>query len=327
MFNVRSWPNLHPRDRVTHTRRIIRLLAIFLLAVGLCSGVVYSATAADFPADRANIAPGIEARAPGPIGASASGGATSAGESTASGWLVHWLINPVVGALLFSLGTLLIVGSLIAGDLGIVTVLGVAALALFFWGHIQADLAGWEGIALALVGLILIGAEVVVIPGFGLAGILGGAALLAALLVSVTGEELPTPVAAERAITSAAIALVAVIVGGGIGLRYLPAVARRRGLVLLSADSPFHFGGRGDEFAREQRDLAADPRPSLAGARGQALAELRPGGFALIDGERVDVITRGEIIPAGATVEIVRDDGYRRIVRRVAPEEPDIEGL
>jgi len=48
------------------------------------------------------------------------------------------------------------------------------------------------------------------------------------------------------------------------------------------------------------------------------LSDLRPGGFALIDGQRVDVVTQGDYIPAGEPVEIILDEGYRRVVRRLA---------
>ena len=65
---------------------------------------------------------------------------------------------------------------------------------------------------------------------------------------------------------------------------------------------------------------SAAPR-ILAGARGVALTDLRPGGYATIDGRRVDVVTGGEYISAGDPVELVADHGYRRIVRRV--EQPE----
>lgn len=260
--------------------------------------------------------------------------------------LVRGLTNPTVGALLFALGVLLIIGSLFAGEVGVFTGLGLGALALFFWGHTLAGLAGWEGIALAALGLLLIAVEVFILPGFGIAGVLGGVSLLAALLVSVTNGDLPTPDAAERALTSAAVAAVALVVGGGLALRFLPAGARRRGLILQAAGGP-SWGDEAEavpsavrragvwrlaqaltgEAARGEQRLASERRATLAGARGVALSELRPGGFAMIGGERVDVITRGEVIPAGTTVEVVRDEGYRRIVRRVGPDEPDVATL
>lgn len=222
-----------------------------------------------------------------------------------------WFVTlPGVGALLFGLGALLLVWSIVAGEAGGFTAAGLGALALFFWGHILTGLAGWEVIALAVLGIVLIAAEVLILPGFGIAGVLGGVALLGALVLSVTDGARSFEAIVERAIPSVLLAVVTFLVGGGLLIRLLPATARRRGLVLQA-------GGAS----------SADARPSLEGGRGVALADLRPGGFATIDGERVDVITRGEVIPAGATVEVIRDEGYRRLVRRVAPDEPAVDEL
>ena len=60
-----------------------------------------------------------------------------------------------------------------------------------------------------------------------------------------------------------------------------------------------------------------DERLLLDGHRGVALSYLRPAGIAEIDGHRVDVVTEGEYIAAGDRIEVLRDDGYRRVVRRV----------
>ena len=57
---------------------------------------------------------------------------------------------------------------------------------------------------------------------------------------------------------------------------------------------------------------------SLAGATGVALSDLRPSGIAAVGGRRVDVVTAGDYVGAGEPIEVVRDDGYRRVVRRVA---------
>ena len=49
--------------------------------------------------------------------------------------------------------------------------------------------------------------------------------------------------------------------------------------------------------------------------------DLRPGGIARIGGERVDVVTQGDFVGAGEAVEVIRDEGYRRVVRRLDTDE------
>ena len=56
---------------------------------------------------------------------------------------------------------------------------------------------------------------------------------------------------------------------------------------------------------------------SLVGATGLALSDLRPGGFAQIGRRRVDVVTQGDYIRVGEPVEVIADEGYRRVVRRL----------
>jgi membrane-bound serine protease (ClpP class) len=65
--------------------------------------------------------------------------------------------------------------------------------------------------------------------------------------------------------------------------------------------------------------VAADRR-KLVGERGTVLRALRPSGLVELDGERVEVVSEGEFIDAGAEVEVVRVAG-RDIVVRAAEKE------
>ena len=52
----------------------------------------------------------------------------------------------------------------------------------------------------------------------------------------------------------------------------------------------------------------------LVGRRGRALTTLRPAGLALIEGRRVDVVTRGFMIANGVAVKVVQVEGNRVVV-------------
>ena len=56
---------------------------------------------------------------------------------------------------------------------------------------------------------------------------------------------------------------------------------------------------------------------SRVGQRGKALSTLRPSGVALFEGKRVQVVTRGEYIDGGATIEVVEKDGPHVVVQAV----------
>ena len=102
--------------------------------------------------------------------------------------IVRWVTDPVVASLLIMLGLFLIVADAVFAGFGIAAALGVACFALLFWGHLLANLAGWEDLLLIALGLGLIALEVFVIPGFGVAGIGGALALGGGLFLAMIGR-------------------------------------------------------------------------------------------------------------------------------------------
>ncbi|WP_298829840.1 NfeD family protein [uncultured Piscinibacter sp.] len=226
--------------------------------------------------------------------------------------LVRFLTHPVLSSLLISIGMLGIVLEMRTPGFGLAGALGVASLALFFWGHWLVQLAGWEEMLLAAVGLALLVAEVFFIPGFGIAGALGITALLAALVLSMTGTGDTAAVIAQAAWRVVIALLVALGVGIAL-LRAMPRMPFARRLVLASdlGTGPAH----GSAPLSDQRWL---------GKQGRAASALRPAGIADIDGERVDVVSDGELVERGATIQVTHVDGNRIVVRRahVTPSAP-----
>ena len=54
----------------------------------------------------------------------------------------------------------------------------------------------------------------------------------------------------------------------------------------------------------------------LVGRTGTALTPLHPAGAARFDGERLDVVTGGEFLPAGTGVRIIEARGSRIVVQK-----------
>ena len=233
--------------------------------------------------------------------------------------VVRFLTNPFVASLLISLGMLLIWGDVTSGGVGLVAAAGVGLLAVFFWGHYLAGLAGWEGVALVVAGLVLIAAEIFVIPGFGAAGLLGAGALMGGLFISLIGKTIVSTADLVRASVTVGLALGMIAVGALVLLRYLPRSSRLSGLVLRAhvgtAAVPTGEAGTGPVVAGG----AAAPE-SLVGVTGVAVTDLRPSGIGRLRGERVDVVTRGDYIMAGEAILVIADEGYRRVVRRSVGE-------
>lgn len=249
--------------------------------------------------------------------------------------VVRFLTNPLLAGLLLLGGFLLIIGDFFSGGLGLAAAAGVALLAIFFWGHLIAGLAGWEDIALVLLGIGFIAVGVFVLPGFGVAGILGLASLAGGAFMAMIYRDFDFVTTGDlwRAGITVSITLLAAV-AGLIGVIVL--VSRHgapSGLVLSArlgsgATLPdrassgwlgwFDAGARlePDRIERpEGTDHGADA--SLVGATGLAVSDLRPGGIVDLDGQRVDAVTAGEFVSAGSPIEVVRDDRYRRVVRRL----------
>ena len=217
--------------------------------------------------------------------------------------VVRFLTHPVLSSALMTIGIIGIIVELRTPGFGIPGAIGIASLAAFFWGHWLVRLAGWEEILLILVGVILLALELFVIPGFGVAGVLGAVALLAGLGLSLVGAGATREVlltAAARVVFSLLLALVASLVL----FRLLPSLPATRRVVLATGLPP---GGGWEPGVVSHRPLP--------GAHGRAVSPLRPAGIADIAGERIDVVSEGDYINAAEPLEVIRVEGNRVVVR------------
>lgn len=222
--------------------------------------------------------------------------------------LVRWLTHPVVSSLLLTIAMVGIIVELRTPGFGFPGGIGVLSLGLFFWGHWLVQLAGWEEVMLAVAGLVLLAIEIFVIPGFGIVGALGIAALLGGLVLSLLGSGASTQYIVY-ALTRVGASLMVALLLSFVLLRFLPRSVLGRDLVLhTELDAGHGYASAPPEEA------------SLLGQHGRALTPLHPAGIADFRGERVDVVTRGDLIEAGSNVQVIRVDGNRVVVSRVTNE-------
>ncbi|HUF24691.1 MAG TPA: NfeD family protein [Vicinamibacterales bacterium] len=227
--------------------------------------------------------------------------------------LVRFLTHPVIGSLLMSMGILALFVEIRTPGFGVPGALGLAMLGLFFWGHWIVALAGWEELMLVGIGVVLILLEVFVLPGFTVAGIAGIIALVAGLALALVGAG-STIVHIINALGRVAISIL-IAIGAAFALfGALPRLPFGRKLV-LNTGMPA-AGGYASAPESDRQWL---------GRAGTALSPLRPAGIAIIDGARVDVVSDGGFIEAGAPIEVTRVDGNRIVVRRLSPrQEPAV---
>jgi len=216
---------------------------------------------------------------------------------------VRFLTNPVVSSLLMTIGMLGLLVEIRTPGFALPGAIGLLSLALFFWGHWIVQLAGWEELLLVATGVILLGLELLVIPGFGVAGVGGIIALAAGLGMTLVGAGATTSVIIG-AFGRVAISILLALAGGLALLRMLPRLPFGRRLVLDA------------QMGAEQGYTSPPESDRLQlGRTGTALSPLRPAGVAEIEGSRVDVVSDGGFIEAGAAIEVTRVDGNRVVVR------------
>ncbi|KUO57962.1 MAG: hypothetical protein APF84_16375 [Gracilibacter sp. BRH_c7a] len=152
-------------------------------------------------------------------------------------------------------------------------------------------------VSLIIVGVLLVAVEVFLIPGFGFAG-------LAGLILMLSGVYLAADTFAQGAlyliITFLATGLL-IYVGVKTGR-----VKRLWGKIFLGEKQNVNAG-----FVAPKADYI-----KFLGKTGSALTLMRPAGSAIIDGERVDVVSEGSYIEKGASIKVIAVEGTRIIVRK-----------
>ncbi len=235
--------------------------------------------------------------------------------------LARFFTDPVVSSLLMTLGFIGLLMELYTPGFGVGGFIGITCLLLFFGGHYVAQLAGWEELLLVAFGLLLLALEVFVIPGFGVVGVMGLAALFAGLMMTLVSVDLPLGVARElgyvqESLSRAVIQLAAVFVGVGIAgvvlAKRLPESRLARWLVFNPRSD-----GETTGLGAEEPGSSLLLRTELLGKRGTTRSVLRPSGVVEIDGERIHVITDGEYIEPDRPVEVISVEGHRIVVRQV----------
>ena len=147
-------------------------------------------------------------------------------------------------------------------------------------------------VLLLIAGLVLMLVETV-LPGM-IAGVVGFGCMVAGVVISYnrfgprTGSVVLLTV------------LCVLLVAGLLWIRFFP--HSRLGQAFVSRRT---IGNLGVE------------RPELVNQTGTAVTVLRPSGTAMINGQRVDVVTEGPLIERGTAVKVVAVEGLRVVVREV----------
>ena len=156
-------------------------------------------------------------------------------------------------------------------------------------------------IALIILGVLLIVAEVYLIPGLNVIGIIGALMMLFAVTLAFLQAGAVGGVSAMLGASA--------LTGSAFWWMWKSGAWNR---FILSTNL------KTDEklIARE-----GEQRARYLGKFGVAMTPLRPTGVAEIEGERIEVVTEGDFISAGSRVKVVAMDRRKHFVRLVTDQD------
>ncbi len=233
--------------------------------------------------------------------------------------MVRWLNSPSVMSVLVMLAMLGVYIEFSTPGLGFPGLIAAVCFAVLVGSRYLTGMANWWEVVIFALGMVLLLIEFFLIPGFGVAGVLGIVCLLAGIfgmLIRNPPDQIPWPQSDFdwELLTNGLLGLV----GGFIGFavlawaftRYMPRTKLFSGLALaptmpetptqaVSMSRP--VGQRAEDYLKI-RD------------RGEVLSALRPSGKAVFGDAVVDVIAQGDFIKKGTQVEIIEIQGNRVVV-------------
>lgn len=219
--------------------------------------------------------------------------------------LVRFLTHPVVSSLLMTFGFLGVMFELKSPGWGVPGTIGAICLALSLGASYIAELATVSDLLIVLAGILLLVIEIAVIPGFGIAGI-GGIILVVYGLYALLLPEVPV---GSEVRSQALFGLSIGVIGGLIGLVLLLQLMTRTKF-WKKLTSP------GMEKSEEGYTISVGLEEKV-GMQGIAITDLRPSGWITLENDRVFVVSEGSFITKGETVEVMKVEGNRIVVRNI----------
>ena len=220
--------------------------------------------------------------------------------------LIQFFINPVVSGLLI----MIIIGGIYfelqSPGVGFPLIAAMAAALLYFAPlYLEGLAANWQ-VILFIAGLVLVGVEIFAIPGFGVAGVLGIAGIVAGLTFGMIDKIVwkfgPSPDGIREAMTAFTIVILSIFIafiGSLWASKKLFTSNRLLGRLALQKVQNTSEGYIGVDSVQQKL---------LIGLAGVAHTVLRPSGKVMINNEIYDAKSEIGYIEKGDKVRVVKDE-------------------
>jgi membrane-bound serine protease (ClpP class) len=234
----------------------------------------------------------------------------TAGETTARSWSEYFVaFIGSIAPFLMTIGMAALYIETKSPGIGVAGAVGVVALVLVYTAQYMAGLAEHTELLLLAVGLVLLMAEVFIIPGFGVAGVVGIVAIAASALLSLQNFTLPSPeIPWQQELFAQNLNSMILALGAATVLVILffiilfPRVKRLIPGPILS----------------ETLNNPSDNKSAWeVGTEGVVVKDLRPVGVVDLNGKRVDAHSEEGVIDAGSKVRVVGESYNEVLVEEI----------
>lgn len=250
-------------------------------------------------------------------------------------WFAMWLNSPMIRGILF---VIMLIGAYMEFQTpGVMApgIVALCALVVFLAAPYAAGLASiWTMLVLA-IGVILLLLEIFVIPGFGVAGILGILLVGGALVATFVPPEPPMPGewfswprlgATWESLKAGVVVLTSALVIAAMGIlllaRYLPDSPLGRGLVLGGVN--LAVPGAASAATATFDELAG---VAMVGDIGVVETDLKPSGRVRFGHALVEVASQTGYVEPGRRVQVVERHGAQVIVRELPEGVTDVRNV
>ncbi len=236
--------------------------------------------------------------------------------------MVRWLNSPAVMGVLVMLAMLGIYIEFNTPGVGLPGLAAVICFVIIIGSKYLVGLANWVEVALFIVGILLLLVEFFILPGFGVAGMMGIICVLVGLfgmLIKNPPNRVPWPDGPENwdvfidGVLGLSFGFMGFVVLAWVLTKYLPKLQFLSGLILVPV-----VAKQGTEM---EISMTVPPEHGAIGVNigdiGKVISKLRPTGKARFGDAIVDVVAEAEFLDKGANVEIIEIHGNRVVVKAV----------